>query len=388
VATTESMRRAAAPTDFPDTSAKSEWVAVLGRRDEPTDGIEDYCIFLGHALARHSVRLRSVRVPWVGKGIAALRSLWVESKTWRDSWVLLQYTTMGWSRRGFPFGAWLVLVLLRRRGFRCAVVFHEATRQTGDRLIDRGRGACQDWVIRRLYSGANAAIFLDPLDKIRWLPSDASKATFIAIGANIPEGRGEESDRRDENRNTKTVVVFCLSDPPNRHRELADIAHAMRIVAQRGVKARALFLGRGTDEAQEEIQRLFGSETGEAVNLGLQSADEVRRVLCNSDVMLCVRGPLYMRRGSAIAGIACGLPIVGYAGASEGTPLEQAGLALVPYLDRDALGDALARILADGHTLSDLRQRSIAAGQRCFSWDLIATNIAFALETAAQRAQL
>jgi glycosyltransferase involved in cell wall biosynthesis len=372
VATTESMRRAAAPTDFPDTSAKSEWVAVLGRRDEPTDGIEDYCIFLGHALARHSVRLRSVRVPWVGKGIAALRSLWIESKTWRDSWVLVQYTTMGWSRRGFPFGAWLVLVLLRRRGFRCAVVFHEATRQTGDRWIDRVRGACQDWVIRRLYSGANAAIFLDPLHKIHWLPSDALKAAFIPIGANIPEGQPDETGCREVNGNAQTVAVFCLSDPPNRHRELEEIAHAMRIVQQRGVKARVVFLGRGTEEAREEIERLFDSSTGDEVNLGLLSPDEVRRVLAGSQAMLCVRGPLYMRRGSAVAGIACGLPIVGYAGAVEGTPLEEAGIALVPYLDREALGEALERILTDHDLYQTLRRKNSRAYNEYFGWQAIA----------------
>jgi glycosyltransferase involved in cell wall biosynthesis len=315
-----------------------------------------------------------------------MHDLWAESTNWRSACVLLQYTTMAWSRRGFPFGAWIVLALLRRRGLHCAVVFHEATRQTGDRWVDRFRGACQDWVIRRLYSGASAAIFLDPLDKITWLPHNASKAVFIPIGANIPESQPGQIRRREHDGSVQTVAVFCLSDSPNRHRELEDIAHAMRIVAQLGVKARIVFLGRGTEKAREDIERLFDSSTGEAVNLGLQTADEVRRVLSESDAMLCVRGPLYMRRGSAIAGIACGLPIVGYAGAAEGTPLEQAGVQLVPDLDREALGKALARVLMDDAVWFELQERSIAAQRRHFSWDFIAAKMAAALQAAEKRA--
>lgn len=381
MATTASTRRAAALPDPATARTEAHWVAVLGRRDEPTDGVEDYCIFLGQALGKNGVQLRRIRVPWVDNGwIAAIRSLWKQSVAWTGDWALFQYTTMGWSRRGFPFGAWIVLRLLRRRGLRCAVVFHESDRQTGDRWIDRVRGACQHWVIRRLYSSADKAIFLDPLNQIHWLPNGVSTAVFIPIGANVPEMRADEIGHLERNGNAKTVAVFCLSDPPNVHRELADIAEAMRIVAQQGVRARVVFLGRGTEAASAEIERLFDSATGEAVSRGLQGADEVRRTLSESDAMLCVRGPLYMRRGSAIAGIACGLPIVGYAGLAEGTPLQEAGVELVPYLDRTALGNALARVLKDDSRLAELRKRSIAAQARHFSWDLIATRMASALQ--------
>lgn len=355
-------------------SRRYTWVAVLGRRDTPTDGVEDYCSFLGRALQQSDIVLRQTRVQWAEQGwIAALRTLWAESANWRDSWVLLQYTTMMWSRRGFPFGAYAVLSILHRRGLRCAVVFHEPVRQDGDRWFDGLRGRLQDWVIRRLYSGASKAIFLDPLDKIRWLPSNATKAAFIPIGANIPEGQADEIPSPQRNGGGKTVAVFCVSDPPYRQREIGDIAHAMRLLAQQGVKARVVFVGRGTAEAHEEINSLFDSGAAtEVVNLGLQSAEEVRRILSAADAMLCVRGPLYMRRGSAIAGIACGLPIVGYAGAAEGTPLEEAGLELVPYGDRDALGRALDRVLIDPERRQTLQGRSRHAQRECFSWRRIA----------------
>lgn len=386
MATTESTQKVAAPTELAVTSLKERWVAVLGRRDEPADGVEDYCSYLSKALGRNAVRLRQIRVRWDADGwLAALRSLWTDSATRASSWALLQYTTLAWSRRGVPFGAWIVLRLLRWRGLRCAVVFHEATRQAGERWVDRFRGACQDWVIRRLYSGANVAVFLDPIDRISWVPRSASKAMFIPIGANIPESEPDDTPHQERNGSTKTVAVFCLSDPPNRHRELADIAHAMEVVKQQGVKARVVFLGRGTEQAKEEIARLFGSTNGSASNLGLQSAEEVRRILSESDAMLCVRGPLYMRRGSAIAGIACGLPIIAYAGEADGTPLGVAGVELVPYLDRDALGNVLARVLSDDRMLSELRAKNITAQQRYFSWRVIADEMVRALGAAQER---
>lgn len=358
-------------------STRQTWVALLGLRDAPTDGIEDYCSFLGEALGRKGIELRQARVGWAEKGwLSALRSLWRESANWGSDWVLLQYTAMAWSRRGFPLGVLAALAVLRRRGLRCAVVFHEPFRQGGERWIDRLRGRCQDWVIRRLYSGTTKAIFADPLEKVPWVPKGASKAAFIPIGANIPEGRLEDVRSDGHNGNVKTVAVFCVSDPPNREREIGDVAHAMRFVAQQGVKARVVFLGRGTAEAKEEIERLFESAAGEVLNLGLQSPGDVRRILSESDAMLCVRGRLYMRRGSAIAGLACGLPIVGYDGAVEGTPLAKAGVSLVPYLDRQALGNALTQILADREMFSVLQGKSRSAQQRHFSWRVIAAKMA------------
>ena len=67
--------------------------------------------------------------------IQELRQLRRECASWRGKWVLVQYTALGWSRRGFPFGALAVLVILRRGGARVAVVFHEPDRQAGSSLL-------------------------------------------------------------------------------------------------------------------------------------------------------------------------------------------------------------------------------------------------------------
>jgi glycosyltransferase involved in cell wall biosynthesis len=365
-----------------------EWIALLGRRDTPVDGVEDYCSFLGRALQPQNVALRQAHLAWVKNGwFATLRSLRAESATWRGRWVLLQYTTMAWSRRGFPFGALAAVSILRSRGVRCAIVFHEPFRQNGTRWIDLLRGTCQDLVIRRLYARADKAIFADPLANIPWLPEEASKAVFIPIGANIPEGRPNDASSQARNAKARTVAVFCLSDAPNRRRELEDIAHAMRFVEQKGLKARIVFVGRGTAEAKDEIEKLFDSGTVKVSNFGMQSADEVCRILSEADAMLCVRGPLYMRRGSAIAGLACGLPIIGYAGEAAGTPLEEAGVELVPYRNPEALGRALGRVLGEPSVLLELHQRSFSTQQRYFSWETIASKMVNALGRNDQQVQ-
>jgi glycosyltransferase involved in cell wall biosynthesis len=363
----------------PKASARTEsWIALLGRRDTPTDGVEDYCLFLGAALAQQGVMMNIVRVPWAEKGwFRALRHLWRESAGWRDHWVLLQYTAMAWSPRGFPLGALAALTILRRRSVRTAVLFHEPFRQGGPRWIDHLRGACQDWVVRKLYGGATKAIFADPLEAIRWLPQNDSKSVFIPIGANIPEQPRELESAR--NGRARTVAVFCLSDPPNRHRELAEISHAMRRAAKHGLRARVVFMGRGTPEANEDIVRAFHTVPVEVANLGLQPANEVSRILSEADAMLCVRGPLYPRRGSAIAGIAVGLPIVAYGQTDNLFPLNQAGLKLVPYRDSDALGLALAEVFDNYELRNQLRAMSKNAYERYFSWAVIAAQMVRAL---------
>ena len=368
-------------TSLPDVSSPDEtWFALLGRRDTPVDGVEDYCTFLGRALARRGVSLKVERVEWADRGwVAALFRLWRKSDKWRGKWVLLQFTSLNWSRHGFPLGALVTLAIFRRCGARCAVVFHESFGRSGPRWIDRFRAAFQNQVGLALYRRANKSIFTAPLSSIPWLPKDASNATFISIGANLPASDLDRSAAAERNGAGKTVAIFCLSDPPHLQKQLDDISRAVRAAANTHANLRVVFLGRGTREARNEINSAFAQIPVHLSNLGLQDAEEISRVLSESDVMLCVRGRLYPGRGSALAGIACGLPIVGYAGAAEGTPLMEAGIELVPYLDADAMGRALARVLADDELRGALGQRSREAHGKFFSWNVIASRFLLSL---------
>jgi glycosyltransferase involved in cell wall biosynthesis len=358
-----------------------KWIALLGRRDSPTDGIEDYCTFLGRALARRGVELKIVRVNWDETGwYRALRRLSRDSVGWRGNWVLLQYTALSWSRRGFPVGILAAQEILCRRGARCAVTFHEPARQSNDaRWIGRLRGACQDLVVRRLYRRAAMGLFADSLDTIPWLPREARKAVFIPIGANIPQCPSRPEAAAARNGGRKTIAVFSLTCDSSASRELDDISFALRSVVARDVKLRLVLFGRGTSEAKDEIARAFQNLPVDVLNLGLCSAEEISRTLSESDTLLCVRGTLSPRRGTAIAGIACGLPVIGYTPGTRIFPMDAAGVHLVPYGNRDALAEALAQVLLDSGLNERLRAKSMQAYDRFFSWDVIAGEMICAL---------
>jgi glycosyltransferase involved in cell wall biosynthesis len=361
-------------------------ILLLGKRDTPADGVQDYCEYLAQALQRRGIKTEITRLEWSSEGwMHALRKLRGQSAEWQSAWIILQYTALSWSRHGFPLGALAVLRSLKRRNLLCAAVFHESRRQGGARLVGQMRGAFQDWVIRRVYSEVDVAIFADALDEIEWLPADRNRAVFIPIGANLPEPRLPMQPSNSEPLETQTVAIYCLSDPPNLYNELSDIWKAIRVAAN-GRKLRVVFLGRGTREAQGEISRAFDGTPAEIVILGMRDAKGVSDALVSCDAMLCVRGEMNPRRGSAIAGITCGLPIVAYGTRNAAFPISEAGVRLVPYRDSEALARSLVQILSDAPLREQLRAANRAAQEKFFSWDTIADQMIQALNSSRGQA--
>jgi glycosyltransferase involved in cell wall biosynthesis len=362
---------------------KASFIALLGRREMPTDGVQDYCHFLGEALGRQGIGMKTVGVDWDGLGwLPAMWKLHRQSADWRGAWVVVHYTALSWSRRGFPLAVLLVLSILRRRGVRCAVLFHEPTRQSGpSRLRDSIRGEFQEWVIRRSFRAAERAIFTVPLELVSWLDGDISKACYIPIGANIPERIPARPCPPANSSHLKTVAIFCVSLGQSRFLEIADVAFAAERVQSSVGNVRFLVLGKGSTEARAEIEAALRGKGAEVSVLGTLPAERVADSLSGADVLLYVSGWVAQSRGSALAGVACGLPIVGYAGASR-EPIYEAGVELAPYRDREALGQALVRVLKDAALRSELSRRSVVAQQRHFAWDSIASRYGTAFDFA------
>jgi glycosyltransferase involved in cell wall biosynthesis len=358
-----STPRASGPTE--------KWIALLGRRDIPTDGVEDYCTFLSQALVHRGVELKKVRVQWNEKGwVVALRELWRESADWRGTWVLLQYTALGWSRRGFPIPALIVLHVLRRRAARCVVVFHDASTSASPRLRDRMRNAVQTWTMRKLFEQSEREVLTVPPETLHWLPSDQTRSTSIPIGANIPDYRGNRMFSAEQT--PKMIAVFSVTGGDTRSQEVHDIVLAARRVKQRVGRLRLEVFGRGCEEARELLERSLNGSGIELHVRGVIPAEEITRTLTGAHALLCVRGLTTARRGTAIAGIACGLPVVGYGQPGSDPAVDAAGVRLAPWRNSEALSDELAQVLTDEKLWLEMHERSLRAQVQFFSWDAVA----------------
>lgn len=344
----------------------------MGKRNAPTDGVEDYCTFLSQALLRRGVALEQEHVSWDKDGWdAALQKLARQAEDWKERWVLFQHTALAWSGRGFPFGALRAMNALRSRGVRVAVVFHEFREQEAPPSLARGvRSASQNWVIRRLHARSTLSIFTIPTNKISWIFKNCPKAVSIPIGANIPEPAREIV--ASSNPREKMVAVFCFSPGHNRHLEIGDMVLAVRTAQRSGEQVHLMILGRGSQEIQREVEQALHGSGVRVSATGILPAEEIARKLAACDALLFVSGNIAQTRGSALAGVACGIPIVGYGGAAEETPLAEAGVELAPYRQGQVLADALTRVLSDGALNNELRRRSANAHSKHFSWDVIA----------------
>jgi glycosyltransferase involved in cell wall biosynthesis len=355
-------------------------VAVLGRADSPTDAVEDYCHYLASALAAQGTSLAVARVRWMEAGWATALSEFTEKFPGQEnSWFLLQYTALAWSRRGFSWRFLKMIRHLKKSGARCAVVFHDAESYLGSRLVDRVRRAVQLHTMRSAARLADLAIFTIPPEKISWIATPSQKSVFIPVGANLPspEQAWQKADVKKEA--APAVAVFSVTGGKAGTEEIKLIAAAAVFATEHIGPIHIVVLGRNSEIAKPQLQERLGSAPVQVSVHGLLSADQIVRLLVSCDVMLSVRGPISTRRGSAIAGIACGLPVIASQGWETAAPLTEAGLVLVPPEDSNNFGPALVSVLADPSFRAQLAKRSREAYARYFSWDVIASQLAEAM---------
>jgi glycosyltransferase involved in cell wall biosynthesis len=165
-------------------------------------------------------------------------------------------------------------------------------------------------------------------------------------------------------------------------KEVGQIAEAVRIAAKDVGPLEVVVLGRNSETGGEDLRAALAGSNVETRIVGLISAEEVVRVLGTCDAMLFARGPISSRRGSAIAGIACGLPVIAEEGSEIAPPTTEAGVVLVPKeLVPEGFGPALVRVLSDQNYRASLAERSRDAQSRYFSWSVIARQYAQALRS-------
>jgi glycosyltransferase involved in cell wall biosynthesis len=322
-------------------------------------------------------------VRWAETGWrAALRELSDKFPVHEHSWFLLQYTALAWSRRGFSWRFLTLIRHLKKRGARCAVVFHDAETYFGNRLVDRGRRAVQLSTMRSALRLADLSVFTIPPEKIPWVAAPSRSRVFIPVGANLPRPETAWEKANAIKESPPTVAVFSLSEGHVGPGEVMQIADAARFAAERIGSLRLLVLGRNAEATRSLLQEKLGSASVQLLVHGLLPADEIVRLLAPCDAMLFVRGPLSTRRGSAIAGIACGLPVVARQGWETAPPVTEAGVVLVGPDETNNFGPALVRVLSDSRFRMQLAERSRQAYRKYFSWEVIASQFAEAMRKA------
>ena len=358
------------------------WVAVLGQRDEPTDGVEEYCRYLGAALSKHAIQLSLVRVPWAAVGWPkAIAQLEQHLRPLQPSWVLIQYTALAWSRRGFPLQVIRLVRALKKASVRCAVVFHDPVPYSGDRVADWIRRAVQLYVMRCIARLADFAVLTITPERLVWLPTDVRNSRFIPVGANLPHPETVWHLHKTKP-DVPTIAVFSITGGPPGEIELARISEALRFVSNQIGSVRLSVFGRNADtDARGLKDKLAGTQT-EVVIRGLLTPEQIVETLGRSDALLFVRGPISTRRGTALAGIACGLPVIAWEGPETAGPIREAGVVLVPENSGREFGKALVQVLQDQACRQLLQERSERAQAQYFSWDAIAAEYLAALHSS------
>ena len=355
-------------------------VALLGRLDRPTDAVEEYCRHLGEALTAHDCTAEIRRVPWEECGWpASLHALGLQAASWRDTWVLVQYTALAWSARGIPRRFLEVLRVLRKAGAHLAVVFHDAEPFGGARLIDRFRRAAQIRVMRQATAFCDRTVFTVTPDCLSWLSGKPERFSFIAVGANLPQPLlPQDHELLHE---PPSVAVFSITGGSSGDVEVRDIIATLRLASLKLGRLRLLVFGRHAELREAPLREGLADVPVEITVEGVVDADRLVDYFAASDALLFLRGAISSRRGSAIAGISCGLPVIALEGPESAAPITDAGVVLLPgnlarAVLHGKLADALVEALSDRAFRAGLIERSQRAHEAFFSWPSIASRYA------------
>jgi glycosyltransferase involved in cell wall biosynthesis len=345
------------------------WVALLGREDQPTDALEDYCKLLAQSLHKRGYSLEIFRVLWAEQGWRrALKDANKRFAEERGGWVLVQYTPLAWSRRGFPLRFARMIEGLKGAGIHVLIVFHDPEPFGGRRFRDRLRRRVQLAVMRRAAQLADKIVSTISPDRVAWMqdPPIRAKTLLLPVGSNLPvvPRKAQRPGKR-----IPEIIVFGFS---NLASETSMIAWVLARAAEVMGSLHLTVFGRGAKVAATLLLPLLAGTPVELEDFGILESERAGSLLANADVQLFVRSGLSTRRGSGIAGIACGLPIIGFSDGETAFPITEAGVRLVPMGDREGLVRELVLVLKQQTLRETLRQRNLEATERYFSWDRIA----------------
>ncbi len=286
----------------------------------------------------------------------------------------LQYTPDLYGR-GLGFKLIPLLTRLRAKGLPTIVTFHTLT------------GGSRQTKIVALFLFATAHHSISANEEVsamlrRYLPALAKRWTEIPIGTNIQAVLTNEIlDRRTARtrlglpEDALLLAHFGLVYPG---KGLETIIAALPKILRHRPRARLVILGDTRPENQEYRRTLTAlvdrlGVTSAVIWAGRRSQEDVSHLLRVSDVFVVPYDDgASIRRGSLMAGLAHGLPVVSTHSALPSFYLrDSVNVALVPPKNADALAAKITSLLAAPEETARLAKAAVALAEQ-FSWSLIA----------------
>jgi hypothetical protein len=227
-------------------------------------------------------------------------------------------------------------------------------------------------------SMADFAVFTVPFERISWLRPAQTKAVFIPVGPNLPIPSTITAGIHEHT--CPTIGVFSITGGQPGARETEVIVAAVRHASHTLGRLHLSVFGRHAEIREADLRSGLKGLPVELSVEGILTPEQVVQKLFACDVLLFVRGGISSRRGSAIAGIGCGLPVIAYSGSETAPPITDAGVVLVAADQPGQLHASLVRVLSDVEYRNDLAARSRTTFQAHFAWPSIAARFASLLK--------
>ena len=351
-----------------ESAASARIGLVLAQRTTQADGIRDYTLRLLEALdaavLRAELLLWSHGRPHATNGRTGSRL----TATGLDA-LIIQYNPFSFGRWGFGPGLPLFLARLRRerRRPRIAVMFHE----TYVDMRSPSWALMGSWQRAQLMA-VQAAADVQLCSIQRWTERLRKTARgrpvhHLPVASNLPDARADrEMVRRRLGADADTVVLSCMGlRHPGRLPEVV-LAAATEVGAG---AASVLLLDLGPGE--RSVARLAGNVCLRAT--GFVDEVELAGYLAASDMFLApYMDGVSTRRGSVMAALQHGVPVVGTSGHLTDDVLRDApGLKLVARGPHDEFVRTVSGLVQDEKRRADLGAAGRQLYERSFDWPVL-----------------
>ena len=336
-------------------------------RVDSIDGIDEYSRRLVDALGEIGMEAR-YETGGLSPVIASRR---------KPRWVLLQYNPFRYGRAGFAPGLLRDMLRLRRAGVPLVVMVHESWVDMTDWRTTLA-GSWQRLQLRVLARLADAVM----ASTESFARQVGHGAVHIPVATNVtpvPANRSEARARLGLD-GALTVALFGRAHPS---RALDHAEAAIAALAEAHGPGGLSVLNLGADAPLVRVP--LGVEVRSP---GRQTESELSVALTASDlVLLPLVDGVSTRRGTLMAALAHGRPVVGLVGGHTDRVLAEArdAISLAPAGDRAAFARATVEVALDPE-----RRMSMGEAGRClyashFDWPLAAGRVASVLERVAPK---